>query len=940
MYTKRRCGNLIKLACILGILAVFGITFASAMRLVTFSRVEVYPANVSTTLESDYDISGLGLGDTIVNGATFKPNGEGDEMYVRADFRYYKDSTLSDEDKRFLLAINYDGFDTYSSSSYMWTRGEDGRYYLTDSNAKPIKVSNVNTEYIFNGNLTYNGAMCILNDTAKPNGLRLSTKFEAVYTNASVSQISDITPYFANYYGDNPTLGYVVAFDTGVANPISAQTFLSNGQKVTTPATPVKEGYEFEGWFTDENCTITYDFDNTIVSKNFLLYAKMVEVCTLTVNADDNVSAVALTSSSGSAITNGRVVKGTTITINATFNTGYEMNVITVNGATFTNGGTYTVNNNTVINVTSKLKQYHLYYSGSNCTVNVTNNGKLLSSGSTISHFDVLTISASKLNEDCVPVVLKVNNTTFTSGQTHTVSGLVTVSAVSYLKPQGTLSSSYLTTFGVTDKSTVSTINFYDTLSSVPSSVSSTTEYDLTESTDTVKVRGYKVANSSNSSLYDLHIASRKTVRLPQNSGSLFAMFLYNESDKTYTSNLTAINGLTLVDTSQVTDMNRMFNRCTKLTSLDVSGFDTSKVTNMTTMFKFCSGLTSLNLSNFNTSNVTNMSYMFSTCTGLTSVNVSSFDTSKVTSMSRMFAVCSALTSLNVSGFDTSKVTDFRMMFTNCSGLTSINISNFNTSSATDMGYMFSGCSGVTSLDLSKFNTLKVIDMSYMFSGCSGLTSVNVSSFDTSSVTSLHSMFNNCCKLTSLDITNFNTSKVTNMCNVFYNCSSLSSLDVSNFNTSRVTDMGWMFSNCQGLTSLDLSNFNTSKVTSMSAMFQMCTGLTSISLNSFNTSSLEDTVMLFNACSNLKTIDISSFNTSSVTDMDDMFYNCKKIITTINIMNANVTEYDNMFLGVATDENAHIIIGYTTDTESIVTAMKNTCTNETAKTRIELKKID
>ena len=50
-----------------------------------------------------------------------------------------------------------------------------------------------------------------------------------------------------------------------------------------------------------------------------------------------------------------------------------------------------------------------------------------------------------------------------------------------------------------------------------------------------------------------------------------------------------------------------MFNKCSSLTSLNLSNFNTNNVTNMDSMFNKCSSLTSLNLSNFNTNNVTNM---------------------------------------------------------------------------------------------------------------------------------------------------------------------------------------------------------------------------------------------------------------------------------------------------------------------------------------------
>ena len=235
------------------------------------------------------------------------------------------------------------------------------------------------------------------------------------------------------------------------------------------------------------------------------------------------------------------------------------------------------------------------------------------------------------------------------------------------------------------------------------------------------------------------------------------------------------------MNTSKVTGMNSMFNGCSALTSIDLSGWDTSKVTVMNNMFNGCSGLTSLDLSNFDTSMVTNMAGMFSGCSGLTSLDLSNFDTSKVTDMTYMFAGCSGLKSLDVSSFDTSMVTGMTYMFHDCSALTSLDLSNFDTSMITSMNNMFYGCSGLKSLDLSNFDTLNVIDMSGVFYNCSSLTSLDLSSFDTSSVNGMHGMFYNCSSLTSLDVSSFDTSMVTAMGYMFYGCSRLTSLKWTNW---------------------------------------------------------------------------------------------------------------------------------------------------------------
>ena len=88
--------------------------------------------------------------------------------------------------------------------------------------------------------------------------------------------------------------------------------------------------------------------------------------------------------------------------------------------------------------------------------------------------------------------------------------------------------------------------------------------------------------------------------------------------------------------------------------SISVLACDTSEVTNMARMFNECFYLKDLTLSNFNTENVTDMSDMFYNCCSLKELDLSSFDTKKCTRMSDMFCGCNKLTKLNLSNFFTS----------------------------------------------------------------------------------------------------------------------------------------------------------------------------------------------------------------------------------------------------------------------------------------------
>ena len=81
-------------------------------------------------------------------------------------------------------------------------------------------------------------------------------------------------------------------------------------------------------------------------------------------------------------------------------------------------------------------------------------------------------------------------------------------------------------------------------------------------------------------------------------------------------------------------------------------------------------------------------------------------------------------------------------------------------------------------------------------------------------------------------IKNLKTDDVTNMSSMFYGCSDLASLDLSGFNTANVTNMAGMFYGCSGLKSLDLSSFTFREGANTIYMFKSCSGLTQLTIPS------------------------------------------------------------------------------------------------------------
>ena len=402
--------------------------------------------------------------------------------------------------------------------------------------------------------------------------------------------------------------------------------------------------------------------------------------------------------------------------------------------------------------------------------------------------------------------------------------------------------------------------------------------------------------------------------------------------------NLTSITGMGNLNTDNVTNMCGMFESCSGLTSLDVSGFNTSNVTDMRSMFYGCSSLMSLDLSNFNTEKVNKMSSMFQGCSGLTSLDLSSFNTENVTEMQGMFLFCSGLTSLNVSSFNTVKITSMMSMFWGCSGLASLDVSNFNTSSVTNMYGVFSNCSSLTHLDLSGFNTANVTDMSAMFMECSGLKTIYVGNdWSTASVTSGSNMFTNCTALVGGAGTHYDAnytdytyahidegtsnpgyftaagaepwvdqepyavlSDENTVLTFYYDDQKMArgGMDVGPFDTS--DSQSW-YDERESITSVvfDASFAGCTTLTSTAWWFNQLNNLTTITgINYLKTDNVTSMRSMFHRCSSLTSLDLSSFNTENVTVMQDMFSSCTAL-TSLDLSSfntENVTDMQEMFL--------------------------------------------
>lgn len=173
---------------------------------------------------------------------------------------------------------------------------------------------------------------------------------------------------------------------------------------------------------------------------------------------------------------------------------------------------------------------------------------------------------------------------------------------------------------------------------------------------------------------------------------SAAGMFLYSK-----------VNHIKLGNMPSLLNAQNMFNSCSLLQSIDMSGYH-AHIEKISGMFAFCSNIESINLSALDTSNVTDFNHVFSGCLMLAKLTVGDkFVLSKGTVFSDMFNDCRSLKKIPIY-LSTGKVGDCTNMFYDCRNLRSLSLVSFNNrdmlTSTGSMNGMFNGCYKLSKVDL------------------------------------------------------------------------------------------------------------------------------------------------------------------------------------------------------------------------------------------------
>ena len=349
------------------------------------------------------------------------------------------------------------------------------------------------------------------------------------------------------------------------------------------------------------------------------------------------------------------------------------------------------------------------------------------------------------------------------------------------------------------------------------------------------------------------------------------------------------------INVPKATSMSNMFDGCSSITELDLSGSSFVSVTNASSAMSNCSKMTKLTMEDVNLASANNVGNFFNGTNVIEVLDWDGINLSSVTDLS--ITNKGTVKEIYLRGATLTGLTKIEQLFLNKSNLVTVDFSNVKLKAGLDSAYqMFKGCGKLETVMLDGFKAPR--SLKEMFLECYKLSSIDLGKMDTSNTEVMEGMFRKCTALTSVSLDGIDTSKVTSMNSMFQECTLLEQVI---FSTNEAVQCGpsvsasQIFSGC----------INIAKVQGFKApadcqgMFKDCYQTTGIQLVNWDTSAVTNMSNMFNGCHNLETLDLSSFVTSNVTNMSGMFRDCSVLSfdsrTWTSWDTSNVTDMSYMF---------------------------------------------
>ena len=312
-------------------------------------------------------------------------------------------------------------------------------------------------------------------------------------------------------------------------------------------------------------------------------------------------------------------------------------------------------------------------------------------------------------------------------------------------------------------------------------------------------------------------------------------------------------------ETSNVTDMTRMFYNCTNVSVL-INEWTTSNVTSLNNAFYSCYYFID-DLSGWDVGNVTDMDSTFMYALSFNG-NIEGWEVGKVTTMYNMFHTANYF-NRDLTSWDIENVTQFRSMFTNAQGINRV----------------FKGKWMDLTERLPTASLLGMVGTVYRGDHRLGIgfknNGANMNSIHKDVLRQnlkLYVINKKAALLHYPEISQWNISNIDNFDNLLHSCYAVT-LDISGWDVSHVTSMNYTFLGNNEL-DIDFSSWNVDNVKSFVNTFDGCKYSEIKGVEEWTMQSATNIASMFAKC-HLFNRDVSSWNVTKTTSINGMFSDCK-----------------------------------------------------------------
>lgn len=184
----------------------------------------------------------------------------------------FPSESIMDEETAYVAASPVGGTYTKKQNVVLTAEPDDAAIYYTIDGSEPTTESTLYTEAIVVSKTTTIKAIAVKEGFVNSDVLTETYKIKSSSGGGG-----------GGGGGGGSTSSYTVKFETNGGSKIANKS-VSKKKTLAEPTAPTKEGYTFDGWYTDAELTEKYDF-SAEVTKGFTLYAKWTKK--VEVNADD-----------------------------------------------------------------------------------------------------------------------------------------------------------------------------------------------------------------------------------------------------------------------------------------------------------------------------------------------------------------------------------------------------------------------------------------------------------------------------------------------------------------------------------------------------------------------------------------------------------------------------------------------------------------------------